>query len=280
MSEELVSASPEPSKPVDAPEEESSDVGAELPPAAKDGEKEITPGKKFRVKIDGEELDVDEEELRSGYQRAQAANKRFAEAKELYDQLNEFAETLQTDPLGALIKAGIYKNESELADAVLEILKEQDSGDVKKPVDPELSAKEKEIADREASLIDKYSEFYMSEYERTLPSAVEEVGLPVNTRTIAAVAHVISDSIDRGYEITPKEAANEVKEYFTKLVKTVIDGVSDDELLNYLSDQAIDRVNKHRLARAKQRPSEPKKTAAKPEEGDDAKLLREALKKF
>ena len=63
--------------------------------------------KKFRVKVDGSELEVPETELISNYQKGVSADKRFKEAAELKKQIEQFVGQVKENPELLLEQLGI-----------------------------------------------------------------------------------------------------------------------------------------------------------------------------
>ncbi len=57
---------------------------------------------KFSVTIDGEKIEVTQEELVKGYQEHRGSGKRFQEAADLKKRVNAFLAGIQQDPIGAL----------------------------------------------------------------------------------------------------------------------------------------------------------------------------------
>ena len=80
----------------------------------------------YRVKIDGQEMEVDESELLAGYQRAKAANKRFEEAAKQRKQAEHFLKLLRTDPVKVLQHPEVGHDVRQLAeDYLAEIIKKE-----------------------------------------------------------------------------------------------------------------------------------------------------------
>ena len=75
--------------------------------------------KKYKVKIDGEELEVDEEELLRGYQTKKAADKRFQEGAMARKQAEEFVRLLKEDPFKVLSNPQIGHDVRQLAEEFL-----------------------------------------------------------------------------------------------------------------------------------------------------------------
>jgi hypothetical protein len=78
------------------------DKGEATPPATvavKEEEKKAPPPASFKVKVDGEESEVDQEELIRGYQLARTSHKRFQEASQYKKDADRIIESLDKDPI-------------------------------------------------------------------------------------------------------------------------------------------------------------------------------------
>jgi len=63
------------------------------------GEEETRPEvRKYKVKVDAEEMEVDEQELLKGYQQSRSAARKFQEAADMRRQLNELLASAKQDP--------------------------------------------------------------------------------------------------------------------------------------------------------------------------------------
>lgn len=240
---------------------------------------------KRKVKIDDEEIEVDDDELVRGYQKAQSSDKRYKEAKALHDEAMEFAKALRANPLKVLRESGLYKDNSQLADAVLEFLRAEEAQENMSPEDKALTQKEQEIARREEALREKEREAHYAEYQRAIPEALTAAGLPVNTRTAAAICHVVDAQLSNDPDAKPDfaAAAKEVRGYFKKLIPSIVEGLSDDDLFEFLSDALVDRANKVRATRGKGKKAAAAPAAApisKEEDLEETRLIREHLKRL
>lgn len=66
-----------------------------------------TPKLKYKVKVDGNELEVEENDLVANYQKGVSADKRFKEAAELKKQLEMFVDNVKSNPEFLLKELGI-----------------------------------------------------------------------------------------------------------------------------------------------------------------------------
>ncbi len=88
----------------DEPEAKPAEAAEEKPAAEKKKKEEEPPVPRLhKVTIDGEEREVDEDELRRGYQTGKASQQRFTEAKVLHEQATAFYQAFLKSPGDALV---------------------------------------------------------------------------------------------------------------------------------------------------------------------------------
>ncbi len=75
--------------------------------------------RKHKVKVDGQEIEVDEEELKRGYAHQKAANKKLQEGLRAKKQAEDFVKLLKTDPLKVLKDPRIGHDVRKLAEEYL-----------------------------------------------------------------------------------------------------------------------------------------------------------------
>lgn len=233
-----------------------------------------TPAEKrrYKVKIEGQEEDVDEDALIANFQKNRAADKRLQEVSEERRRAREAKELGKKDPIRALREFFEVEN----PDAVIEsYLAEKYKAELLKEKDPNayaLSEKEKAIAEREAR-IQQYEAQQAQQIETqrynqqaahvrdTFGKALEVVGVSEAERpeAIAAMVDAALAALDYGVELTPEQLASEAK---AKLEAPVVkgserwlkelDSAADDEaFLAKLSPARVERVRKALLAKAR-----------------------------
>src|SRR5512138_624677 len=105
--------------------------------------KEETPAqKKYRLKVDGEEIEVDETELTRGYSRAKAANKKFEEAASMRKDMQSLLTQLKNDPLSVLTNPALGVDFKRIAeDFLIEQLRQE-----------QMTPEQRAIADKDRQL--------------------------------------------------------------------------------------------------------------------------------
>lgn len=160
------------------------------------------PPRKHKLKIDGEELEVDEEELKRGYSTQSAAQRRMREAAEERKKANDIVSTLGRDTKAALKAAGVDPYEfakkilsEELEDSLLSDEDKELRDFRKEKTEREESKKaaeaEKEAA-RNAVERSQAAEFIESE----IVEAVQASGMKPTPKLLARIAEYLIASFD------------------------------------------------------------------------------------
>jgi len=175
-------------------------------------EKVLPVVNKHRVKIDGEELDVELEELINNYQRAQASQKRFDEAARTMKQVEEMFARGRNDPAEILNALGV--DPLEFLESFVTKQIEEDS----------LSPEEKELrelralkAERDAELQkaeqnriaqerQRQADAFAQQIDNDITAALAEAGLKPTPKIIARVAEQLLADLSAGKELNARSA--------------------------------------------------------------------------
>jgi hypothetical protein len=112
--------------------------------------------------------------------------------------------------------------------------------------------------------------------DRLLEQTLVEANLPKTTPTVRTMAHMYRLALSKGIELTPVELAAQTRDVLNTTFGQYLDAFDDEDMLESLGPQRLERIRKALLARA-QRParqaqSKPaaKKPAAKSWQDEDA----------
>jgi glutamine synthetase len=182
-----------------------------VPQAVKDAIANAT--RKFKVKVDGEELEIDEAQLLSDYQTNRAAQQRFQAAAKLHKQAEEVIQLLKTNPRAALRHPAIQANERALAEA---IFAEELENDLLDPKDREIRQLKKQWAEREAQeqrakqdaqqqAMVAAEQQYVESYQKDISSALTTAGLPITNATVRSMTGYLQNALEAGYDMQPAQ---------------------------------------------------------------------------
>jgi hypothetical protein len=215
--------------------------------------------KKYKVKVDGQELEVEEAELLRGYGHQKAANKILQEGKAAQKQALEFVNMMK-DPaklMDALIKLG--HDPRKLSEEYLVNALNEDAMD---PRDKELrdaKARLKQIDDLEkaqreqveSQRREEMKSKFAKEYETSFIEALKGSGLPQTKPMVAEMAKYISRSAKIGFEMTPAEAAQLVKQDIHNAQLSLYGNSDGETLLRLLGDEAANKILQARGSKLK-----------------------------
>lgn len=235
----------------------------------------------FKVEINGQEVEVTEDEMRRGYQRAAAAGARFREAKALKDSVEadrakiaQWAKQMQADPLRTLERElGPEALQAAAEDYFAEKLKrEQMSPAELKALEMEQelkSIKAKEAQRQKAIEAQTYERKvveYREKFEGDLFSALDEAGISKEDRAAylpQAAAMMQASLDDKGNPgLTIADIAGHLLEEERSRTERILGGkwselssLEGDALLEAIPESVQKQIQKAMLAKVKN-PSE------------------------
>lgn len=214
---------------------------------------------RHRVKVDGNEVEVDLEELKRGYSHQQAANKILQEGKTARQQAEQLVQLLKSDPLAVLKDPRLGLNVRKLAE---EYLAAEIGDELMDPKDKELRdlkrwkeeregeanrAKEEEENARQQELRSKY----VNDYSASIVEVLEAGGLPKNPVCVKRMAYYMQEGLKRGIELSPRDVVPLVKEDYMEEQKALFGSADGDSLLSLLGEDVAAKIRKHDLSRLK-----------------------------
>lgn len=253
------SASPAGDMDPSAEHRESVDSAAENAGAV---EQSTAPGekRKFIVKVDGEELEVGEDELVKGYSRGKASARRFEEAAKQRKQVEAVLQALR-DPakLPAVLRTlGVdpreifdqWKTETEAWDGMSEAERERaqllhEKKQLEREREEWLAKQREERLSKEAG---REQQRLTQEFNQVLTAR----NLPQTPKSIALMAKYMEAALDAGHELTVEDAADLLEEDYGSLRKSSLEGLSPDQVEQLLGKEWLDNLRKWDLARHKE----------------------------
>lgn len=233
-----------------------------------------TPPKRFKVKIDQEELEVEENELIAGYQRASAASKRMQEAAALRKQAKDDYAAFLRDPFRVLEeklaphfgKERVQQHIRALAQKQLQELMEEEQlpESDRRALHAERRARELEEKLREAE--ERKAEEaraveiqrHQDQFTKNLQKAIDGAGFSLepgkkgyeqlDTEDLNVLINMLSSAIESDYDLTPEEAVDNLREAREARRKRYFESLSDDEILK--DEARAKRLNEVLLKKA------------------------------
>lgn len=222
-----------------------------------------------KVNLDGQETEVDYQELVRGYQKAVVSHRKFEEAAAARRQVEEFEKSLEENPVSVLQKKLGQEKFKELAIKYLASEFELEEMD---PVQRELREKEarlKEYEERErrareeAEQKHRLSEqkAYADKLEKDFVDALGKTNLPRTTHTLRRMVEEARAAIRAGYELDSAELAQVVSNGYRQDLVDVLGNARGEELLALIPENILKEIRAADLARVqKTRPVAQKKS--------------------
>jgi hypothetical protein len=247
---------------------------------------EPTPAekRKYKVKIDKEEREVDEEELIRNYQLRQASDKRFKEASEKEKLVEAILQMAKTDPKKALSHPAIGLDPRKLAEEWLAADLEEELMD---PKEKELKKLRSEKAEIERQLKAREEEersikeqeqvaAYRAEYTKDIEAAVKASGLPYNVGVVNRVRDYMLQALEGGQpDIKASDIMPYVKKDFEADIKALFSASPAELMAEILGEEGLKKIRTWDMARLKN----PGGKAPKEQAAFDKTRKQEAAKK-
>lgn len=231
--------------------------------------------KKFKLKIDGQEEEVDENEIVKRAQMGTAAYKRMQEAareKAIAEEMvgkfrTNFTDLLDDPRLGfteeqkiKMIEDWYKRRVIEPATLTPEQLKaRQNELELKKYRDAEKAREQQEHQQR----LQMLEEHHMTNYKAMIKEGLAAEGLPQNEFCAKRMVQLVAKNVKLGLDLTPAQIASIVREDYQNELKSVLGASDGDVLLKLLGDDVANKIRKADLARLRAgtfKPAEPQAT--------------------
>lgn len=238
-------------------EESSSEGKLPMPGGLTKEEKKI-----WKLKADGEDFEFDasnEEAIKREIMKARGADKRFKEAAATRQQAEQFFNMLKdpsqlekvlSDPrIGVDVKKFaeelIWKEiENSQLTPEQKIQRERD-------LEYEQLKQEKEALRRETDERERNEHLarYEQHYEKNIMKALQSTGVPRDPMTVMRMADYMMNAVKSGYDLTAEEIAMMVKRDNSNYLKTHVNDMDEDQLLEFLGEQLAEKLRKADLKR-------------------------------
>lgn len=239
--------------------------------------------RKIKVKVDGNESEIDEAELVSRYQKSTSAEKKFQEASQKMKQTDAFMKQLKEDPISVLNNPALGLDFRRVAESYLEGILQDELMD---PKDKKLRDNESELekyrredkqrredASREqevrrAEEFERLKTKHAEEYTRSFSEALEVEGLPKSPQTVRRMAQYMEQAIKAGVKVSAAEVAALVKDDYLQEQKHLMSGMDAERLAELLGEEGVSKLRARNVANMKSsfgKPVQPSASTSKPQ---------------
>ena len=272
------------------------DTDERLQEAGEDGQEggEEQPAAEYHtLTIDGEEVELTLDELKAGYGKNRASQKRFQEAADLKRSVQGFVGKLRAGDVGTIEhlfgKLGVDFTsvaEQHLRAKLEELDMPPDKRGMRE-VERERERLRRERAEwdqqRGEASLEAETEKHLQRYQQEVRSELDRVGLPQSQELRSRVANEIERSLARGHDLSTADAVDLVWEEMRvasrrlppdALRRLMGDAPAADDLRRGEAQRVSTEQKRQRAAPAKAAPPAPvKRMRVDPEDGDALKAL-------
>jgi predicted RNase H-related nuclease YkuK (DUF458 family) len=204
--------------------------------------------KLYKLLVDGEELEVDEEELKRGYGHTKAAQKRMQEAAQTRKEAETVLRLLNENPREVFKLLGMDYNkfaEDIINENLQESLlteQERELRDYKRKV--EQYEVEKQRLEREYREQVQQQEIakYQEQIQNEIIEVLEETGLPKTDRTIGRIVYYLQLAAQNGYDLSPKDVISHVKNDYAQDFREMLGNLPEAQIQALLGQDIASRV--------------------------------------
>lgn len=214
--------------------------------------------RRLKVKVDGQEMEVDESELISGYQKAKASDKRFQEAAQQAKQANEILSALESGDIKFIEKKlGKAKAKELFENYLIEDMEyEQLSPAEKRALELENENKslkqQQEEAKKRAQDYEKQQHYEKAqkEIDDEMHQALSELGMkPTPRLAVRIVDEMIARLEGKNEAITAKDASAKAIAGLKQDIAEILPTLSLEQLKQVIPQSVIDQLRQSEVDR-------------------------------
>lgn len=215
--------------------------------------------KKYKVKVEGQEHEVDEAELLRGYSINKMATRRAQEAAQMRKQAQEVLELAKSDPVAFLQHPSIGADVKKLFQSHLqrELEMQQMSPDQRElaelrlQYEAEKKHRESYEQQRKQEEGQRQVDYYRQEYDKSASAALAESGLPRTPTTLRRMAELQMKNLKMGLDLEPSQLTSIVREEIAAEQVEILKSLSGEQLHKMLGEETGKKLREYDLSRLK-----------------------------
>lgn len=239
--------------------------------------------REVEIDVDGEKMKVPLAELKLGYQRRQAADRRFEEAASMRREVESAVKAFNENPVEGLkrLKATEYfqQNPNALVELIgedaftsfaEETLWQKIQREKKLQENPhEVHAEEykkkleeyerrereaKEAAEKQERTQKEQAEIaeVRTKLEREISDNLSKSSLPATPETVARYARIYRAALAQGYNPAPEDIVAKVEESYMGELQKLVQNLPDDQASKFLGDDFLKKIRQADLGKLRQ----------------------------
>lgn len=216
-----------------------------------------TAARLYKVNVDGQELEVDEDELRRGYAHNKAAAKRMEEAAMTRKEAEQVLRIFKENPREAFKLLGQDARkfaEQVISDELNEAMltpQQKELRDYKRKVEAYESESRRAKEEYERQQLEADIARHTEAIQRDIISTLETAGLPKTERTVGRIVYYMQSALQAGYNVTPKDVIDQVRQDYKYDLNALLGGLPDDALEAFIGSDNYRKIAKSTVKAAK-----------------------------
>lgn len=223
-----------------------------------------TAARLYRVKVDGQEFEVPEEELIRGYTHGKAAAKRMEEASMTRKEAEQVLRIFRENPREAFKMLGTDARKfaeqvinDELNEAMLSP-QERELRDYKRRVEQYESESRRAKEEYERNQMEADIARQAESIQTSIIDTLESAGLPKTERTVGRIVYYMQAALQAGYNVTPRDVIEQVRADYKADLNSLLGGLPEDALEAFIGTENYRKIAKSTVKAAKGSTSVPK----------------------
>ncbi len=238
-----------------------------------------TQARMYKVMVDGQELDVDENELRRGYAHNRAASKRMEEAAMARKEAVEAIKLLKENPKAAMEQLGLSPRQfaemiinEELSDAMLSP-EQKELRSYKQKVEQFENERRQAQQTYEQQQMEEEINRQTESIQGEIINVLDSAGLPKTERTVGRIIYYMQSAIEAGYNVSPKDVIDQVKQDYRYDINSLLGGLPEEVLETFLGKDMISRIAKSTVKSERKMTTVPKEVNANRTVSKEKKIM-------
>ena len=238
-----------------------------------------TAARLFRVTVDGQEMEVDEQELLRGYAHNKAASKRMEEASMTRKEAEQVLRIFKENPREAFKLLGTDARKfaeqvinDELNEAMLSP-QERELRDYKRRVEQYEAESRRAKEEYERQQLEQDIARQTESIQNEIISTLETAGLPKTERTVGRIVYYMQSALAAGYNVSPKDVIDQVRADYKADLASLLGGLPEDALEAFIGSDNYRRIAKSTVKAEKKQNVVPKSVNADRKPKEEKKVL-------
>lgn len=240
--------------------------------------------RKMKLKVDGKELELPENEVIARAQKASAAEARWQESASIRKQAEEIMKFARENPREFFKKIGQdpRKFSEEYLMEVLE--QEQMSPEQRRAYENEQKLKQYETEKKQREEAEQAAEMakieaeHSQNYNQVFMGALNKAGLPKTEWTVARMAQLQLVNLKKGLDLNADQLAKVVRDDYFDAQKSMWQEVDGDKLLELFTPDMLKKIAKAQISKLKSKGGMTRAEGKKEEEAPKFASWREYQK--